>query len=67
MIIENPDGTFGFLPLLRNRGRAHATVDYREDSTRKAAGKEGSTSFTRAGTVGPAPTRAHFPSTRKGN
>lgn len=67
LIIENPDGTFGFLPLLRNRGRTYATVDHREDTTGTAGGKEGSTSFTRARTIGPAPARTHFPDSRKGS
>ena len=67
MIIENPDGTFGFQPLVRSRERTYATVDHREDTTGTAAGKEGSTSFTCARTARPAPTRAHFPDTRKGS
>ena len=66
MIIENPDGTFGFLPLVRSRGRINATVDHREDTTRKAGGEEDSTSFTRARTVGPAQAQDD-PGTRKGN
>jgi hypothetical protein len=66
MIIKNPDGTFGFLPLVRSRGRINATVDHREDTTRKAGGEENSTSFARARTVGPAQA-GDDPGTRKGN
>jgi len=65
LIIENPDGNFTFQPLLRNRGRSYATMDHREDSTGKAGGKEGSTSFDRARTI--APPRTHFPTLGKGS
>ena len=66
MIIENPDGTFGFLPLVRSRESTYATVDHREDTTGKAGGKEGSTSFARARTTRPAQARDDT-GTRKGN
>ena len=47
MIIENPDGTFGFQPLVRSRERTYATVDHREGTTREAGGGEDSASFAR--------------------
>jgi len=66
MIIENPDGTFGFLPLVRSRGRINATVDHREDTTRETGGGEDSTSSARSRTLGATQARID-PGTRKGH
>tara|TARA_R110000824_G_scaffold7315_2_gene32964 strand:+ start:89 stop:298 length:210 start_codon:yes stop_codon:yes gene_type:complete len=66
MIIENPDGTFGFQPLVRSRERTYATVDHREGTTREAGGGEGSASFICSRTLGPAQARID-PGTRKGH
>tara|TARA_R110001599_G_C11847890_1_gene620234 strand:- start:255 stop:470 length:216 start_codon:yes stop_codon:yes gene_type:complete len=66
MIIENPDGTFGFLPLVRSKGRINATVDHREDTTRETGGGEDSASSVCSRTLGTAQARID-PGTRKGH
>ena len=39
MIIENPDGTFGFRPLVTSRGTSNATLDNKENQG-ESSGKQ---------------------------
>jgi hypothetical protein len=57
MILENVDGTFTFMTLVRNRGLNNETVDHRENTSGKTGGKEGSTSFIRTRSFRSAPLR----------